>query len=295
MVAVRMLGRTRTGGPATVSVAGSESNVAIGLARLGHAAAWVGAVGADELGELVLRTLRGEGVDVSHVHRHAGRPTGVMVREQRTAEAVHVDYARAGSAGAHPALSTVRTALAAGADHLHVSGVTAALSAEAAETTAAALRLARTAGVPTSLDVNHRARLWDKARAQHVLGPLVRDVDVLFASVDELPLVLPDGLAPDGPLEVVITDGARGATVRCAGQDTTLPANPVVAVDVVGAGDAFVAGYLSARLDGLSPPGRLRRGTDVAGIAVGSHGDWEGLPTREELVVLTAAHDGTLR
>jgi 2-dehydro-3-deoxygluconokinase len=63
----------------------------------------------------------------------------------------------------------------------------------------------------------------------------------------------------------------------------SVPAVPVTAVDVVGAGDAFVAGYLSGWLDGLDVPERLARAAVVAGFAVSCEGDWEGLPTRAEL------------
>jgi hypothetical protein len=92
-------GPLRTGGTLRLGIAGSESNVAIGLARLGHVVAWIGRVGEDELGELVLRTLRAEGVDVSHARREAGAPTGLMIKERRVGAVTRVHYYRAGSAG----------------------------------------------------------------------------------------------------------------------------------------------------------------------------------------------------
>ncbi len=299
MVSVRVEGRLRLGHPAVTSVGGSESNVAIGLARLGHPVAWVGGVGADEPGELVVRTLRAEGVDVSHVRRDPTRPTGVMFREQRTGDVARVDYVRAGSAGSAIDDALVLAALQPRPALLHVSGVTAALSPGAAAATAAALREAHRAGVVTSLDVNHRSLLWSAADAAAALRPLLSDVDILFASTDELPLVLPDGepAGPrtDSPLEVVVTRGADGAEAWASDGHEREPARVVRVVDVVGAGDAFVAGYLSARMDGLDLRGRLARGTDVAAVSVASVGDWEGLPTRAELATLGGPHDGTLR
>ncbi|WP_262403505.1 PfkB family carbohydrate kinase [Actinomadura sp. CNU-125] len=83
MMALRSTGPIRLGSGFTTSIAGAESNVAIGLARLGHAAAWAGRVGADEPGRLVTRTLRAEGVDVSGVRRDGSAPTGVIMFEQR--------------------------------------------------------------------------------------------------------------------------------------------------------------------------------------------------------------------
>lgn len=77
MAALRAHGALRLGGSLGLSVAGAESNVAIGLARLGHRVNWAGRVGADELGALVLRTLRAEGVDTGHAATDdTGRPTG---------------------------------------------------------------------------------------------------------------------------------------------------------------------------------------------------------------------------
>jgi len=298
MVSLRSSGRLRLGSPLTMSVAGAESNVAIGLARLGHPVAFAGAVGADETGELVSRTLRAEGVAIGHLRRDPARPTGVLFRERRTSELVHVEYVRRGSAGSALDKELIAGALASGPTLLHVSGVTAALSPQALRAVAAGLRLARAAGVTTSLDVNHRGRLWSRAAAAAALTPLLPDVDVLFASHDELPLVFGAAnvqLGPGRPPEVVVTHGADGAEAITADEHVRCPARPVTAIDVVGAGDAFVAGYLSARLDGADLPGRLDRGTAVAAVAVGTDGDWEGLPTRAELATFASDHDGTLR
>ena len=235
---------------------------------------------------------------VGHLRRDPTRPTGVLFRERRTSEIVHVDYVRRGSAGSALDEELVAGALAGAPALLHVSGVTAALSPEALNTVAAALRLARGAGVVTSLDLNYRSRLWSREAAAAAPIPLLPDVDVLFASGDELPLVFgADGVqfGPGLPPEVVVTHGADGAEAVTADRQIRCPARPVAAIDVVGAGDAFVAGYLSARLDGADLPGRLSRGTAVAAVAVGTDGDWEGLPTRAELATFAAGHDGTLR
>jgi 2-dehydro-3-deoxygluconokinase len=162
----------------------------------------------------------------------------------------------------------------------------------------AALRAARATGAVTSLDVNYRNKLWTRPEASATLTPLLADVDVLFASGDELALVFPGGVVSvaDGmPGEVVVTHGAKGAEAWDGSAHLERPAAQVHAVDVVGAGDAFVAGYLSARLDGFDLAARLERGTAVAAVAVGTQGDWEGLPTRAELAAFAADHGGTLR
>lgn len=284
----RSTGRLKHGDPLALSIAGAEANVAIGLARLGHDVAVATALGDDDLGDLVERTLRAEGV-TCRVRRDPDRPTGLLLRDTVPGGAVRVSYYRNGSAASQLTPADVVTD---GAQLVHLTGITPALSPQAAETVATTAAAARAAGAVVSFDVNHRATLWSAGRASSTLRPLLAHVDVLFASVDELPLLVDSGdptalLGPGGPTEVVVTDGARGARALSASADVHADALPVHAVDVVGAGDAFVAGYLSARLDGLDLRARLTRGVTVAALAVTVAGDWEGLPTRAELLRFT--------
>ncbi|MFK0290783.1 sugar kinase [Streptomyces sp. NPDC090442] len=306
MVALRGSGPLRLGGTMRVSVAGAESNVAIGLARLGHRVRWTGAVGADEAGELVLRTLRAEGVEVSGATVDPDAPTGLLLFEPRLPELTRVHYYRAGSAGSRPSAAAVERAFAAAPPRvLHLTGITPALGPAARASAGLALDLARRHTALVCLDVNFRARLWSAAEAADVLRDWLPFVDVLIASEDELPLCLPaTGRHSEGPpptrllaagvREVVVTHGADGATAYTGdGGPRHQPAVPVRAVDPVGAGDAFVAGYLSALLDGADVSGRLARAVTTGAFAAASPGDWEGAPTRAELDLL-AAPPGTV-
>src|SRR5690242_7327205 len=81
-----------------LSIGGAESNLAIGLARLGHRVSWLGRVGADEFGVLICRTLAAEGIDCRAVV-DPGAPTGLMIKARRTDAVTHVTYYRSGSAG----------------------------------------------------------------------------------------------------------------------------------------------------------------------------------------------------
>ncbi len=306
MAALRATGPIKLGPAMELSVAGAESNVAIGLARLGHRAAWVGAVGDDAFGALVLRTLRAEGVDTAHARTDAqGRPTGLLIRENGIGDLAKVGYYRAGSAGSAIRARDVLPALEPTVRILHLTGITPALSESAAEAVLAAAERARSLGVLVCLDVNYRARLWSPEQAGMVLRPLARSADVLVASADELHLVcdeagLDEGeavaaLLAQGRREVVITRGADGASVSTAHGTVTAEARRVPVADVVGAGDAFVAGYLSGTLDGLDPQARLQRATATGAFAVATRGDWEGLPTREDLDLLDRPAGTTLR
>lgn len=306
MAALRAHGALRMGGSLGLSVAGAESNVAIGLARLGHRVRWAGRVGADELGALVLRTLRAEGIDLSHAATDdTGRPTGVLLTEPRLGTLTRVSYYRTGSAGSAVTPAGVLPALASGTRVLHLTGITPALGPSAAETVLAAATAARDAGITVCLDVNYRSRLWTADRARAALRPLLAHTDLLVASEDELPLVL-RGPAVDeseavkslldaGVQEVIVKRGAHGATVVSADGTVDRAARQVDAVDLVGAGDAFVAGYLSGLLDGANVEDRLHRAVTTAAFAVATRGDWEGLPTRDELGLFDEPDGTTVR
>ncbi|MCX4743996.1 sugar kinase [Kitasatospora sp. NBC_01287] len=306
MAALRATGPVRLGAPMRLSVAGAEANVAIGLARLGHRVGWVGRVGDDEFGALVLRTLRAEQVDVSHAHLDAGgRPTGLLVREDRIADLVSVAYYRSGSAGSALRTAHVLPALNPGVRILHLTGITPALSPGAAEAVRAAAARAGELGITVCLDVNYRARLWSPAEARKALLPLARMADVLVASADELHLVSEDPSLPEteavaallaqGRSDVVITRAGDGASASTARGTVSTRARKVPVVDVVGAGDAFVAGYLSGLLDGLDAEDRLHRAATTGAFAVATCGDWEGLPVRRDLALLDQPAGTTLR
>ncbi|MEE1823664.1 sugar kinase [Streptomyces sp. BE20] len=302
MAALRSARPLHLGGTLDLSVAGAESNVAIGLARLGHDTRWIGVTGDDELGRLVLRTLRAEGVDVTHAAVDTAAPTALVVFEPRVADVVRVAYYRTGSAGSRLTPDHLAAALAEGARVVHLTGITAALGPgpRAALETAA-----RTGHATICLDVNHRSKLWSRAAAARVLRPLAPLLDIVVASDDELALVAPAGATTEtdrvqalldlGVGEIVVKRGAAGAEVFTGNGKVARPAVHVPVKNTVGAGDAFVAGYLSALLDGLPAAGRLHRAVTTGAFAVAAAGDWEGLPFRHELDLLDSEPGTTLR
>lgn len=282
----------RTSRTLRLSTAGAESTVAIGMRRLGHEAVWVGVVGADEIGARVIRDLAAEGVDVRFVRTTADAATGFMLRELRTAEFTSVSYYRAGSAGAQLAPDDVERAFAVGVDILHITGITPALGDAPAAAVHRAVELARNNGTTVSFDVNYRSTLGDPAAAAEVANTLLPVVDVLFVGDDELPLLTTETdpaaaarqLVSAGPAEVIVKCGARGSVTATAAEELVrYHAWPVQVVDAVGAGDSFTAGYLAARAEGVPVSERLRWATTCAAATVGTQGDWEGLPVRDEL------------
>ncbi|MBG0832860.1 sugar kinase [Planomonospora sp. ID67723] len=291
----RRVGLLRHAREFDLGVGGAESNVAIGVTRLGLRAAWIGRVGADELGELVRSTLTGEHVDTSRTVLDPDAPTGLMIKGRRTADLVDVGYYRSASAGSRLHPDDLDPELIRSARLLHVTGITPALSASAREAVRAAVTEARAAGVPVSMDVNYRRALWPPAEASAVLCEIVKTVDVLFATEAEARLLAdgegPAGLASAltalGPRHVLIKLGARGAVELSDGTVRQAAPYPVTELDPVGAGDAFAAGWLADWLEGADPERRLATACAAGAFAVTANGDWESLPRRADLSLLT--------
>lgn len=297
MVSLRAASAVGPGVEWTTHVAGAESNVAIGLARLGHSVTWCSRVGDDSFGRLVEREIRAEGVAVD-LDVDPGRPTGFMFLAP-TSFGAEVDYHRAGSAASALDAGVESSLRAASPTVVVLSGITPALGSGPAEATPAAARAARDVGATVVFDVNHRSRLWSGDAAREFLGRIVPLVDVVVGSPEELELIGPDAadatarwaaILSLGPTQVVVKLGAEGAQVHTVDGVTEGPTTPVAVVDPVGAGDAFTAGYVSALLDGLGAADALRRANLMGAAAVRHRGDYEGLPRRAELL---AAVDAT--
>ncbi|GAA3336846.1 sugar kinase [Curtobacterium pusillum] len=269
-----------------VDTGGAESNVAIGLVRAGVPTTWIGRVGTDPAGDRVTRDVRNEGVDVLAVP-DPDRSTGIMMKERLADGRTRVTYHRRGSAGSALRATDLPAGIVEDAALLHVTGITLALSDEARATVEAAIDRADTAGVPVSFDVNHRPKLIDAESARERYRAVAVRSSIVFAGDDEARLVL--GLADDegddetlahdlaalGRGRAVVKLGSRGAVASVDGVFLRRPATPVRVVDPVGAGDAFVAGWLAATLGGASPAEALDRAADAGALACTVESDWQ--------------------
>ncbi|MFD5985000.1 sugar kinase [Streptomyces cyaneofuscatus] len=202
-------------------IGGAESNVACALAAAGHRAAWVGRVGADGFGDHLVETIGGYGVDTSAVRRDPVRPTGIYFRTatDRGAGAHEVAYYRAGSAASAMSPTNVPYEEVFAGRVLHLSGITAALSADCLELLRE-LTAPRPGRPLVSFDVNHRPHLWRGGPADaSVLLELARRCDLVFVGEDEAEeawgIVGAEAIraALPEPSVVVVKRGSAGATV----------------------------------------------------------------------------------
>ncbi len=259
--------------------AGAESNVALGLARLGTRSAFCTRVGDDPFGERIVADLRAGGVDTSAVRAVAGARTGVMFKDPGPA-GTSVRYYRDGSAGSAMDATDAERALDSGAGVVHLTGITPALSASCAAAVDAAIDGARDRAVHVSFDVNLRPALWpDLPTAASVLREIAQRCGTVLVGLDEAhalwgtttPADVRDLLDRCGVL--VVKDGAHPATAFADGRVTVVPAEACEVVEAVGAGDAFAAGWWHARLTGLDADAALRSAHRSAAGVLGSPTD----------------------
>jgi 2-dehydro-3-deoxygluconokinase len=170
---------------------GAEANVAVSLAQFGIQADFVTRVPENPLGHAVIRALRAEGVGVEHV-RFGGERLGIYFVEKGASQRSSVVvYDRKGSALATAVPGEIDWArVLAGSSWLHTTGITPALSDGAAALTAEAFIAAKKAGAKVSLDLNFRSKLWSAERAQSVMRPLMKSVDLVIGNVDHVQTML---------------------------------------------------------------------------------------------------------
>jgi 2-dehydro-3-deoxygluconokinase len=274
--------------------AGAETNVAVGIARLGLGMGWVSRLGDDSMGRFLMREFTREGIDCSHVTVVPGAKTGFMFKGRvDDGSDPPIEYHRKGSAASQLRPADLDLPWLAQARHLHVTGIFPALTPDTLAATRAAMAQMRAHGRSVSFDPNLRPALWpSKDQMRDTLNGLAALADWVLPGLDEGRQLSgqddAEGVAAFyrtlGAKLVVVKLGPDGAYfdgVSGRGRVAGFPVQKVV--DTVGAGDGFAVGVISGLLDGLGVAEAVRRGAWIGARAVQVRGDTEGLPTRAEL------------
>ncbi|KKO53652.1 sugar kinase [Paenibacillus sp. DMB20] len=278
------------GGSMAQSFGGAESNLAIGLARLGCTAGWFGQLGRDPIAQGIVKALRGEGVDVSRVRYTDAAPTGLMLRQSVRGKS-SVYYYRAGSAASQMTPDLVDASYIADARIVHFTGITAALSAGCLDTIRRVIALCKENGVKISFDPNLRLKLWTIEEARPVLLELAQSCDYFLPGYDECRLLYQsdddqdifDRLRRLDALTIVKSYNGSNVIVK-QNELYSVPFDLVDnVVDTVGAGDGFCAGFLAGLSKGYSPEDALRLAGLTGSMVIEAPGDWEALPTWDEV------------
>jgi 2-dehydro-3-deoxygluconokinase len=269
---------------------GAESNVAIGVSRLGHRVGWFSRLGKDPFGRLILKKIRGEGVDVSRAELTTEAPTGLMLREVVSGK-TSVYYYRKRSAASTLRPEHLDEEYIKQAKYLHITGITPALSASCRETALEAIRMAKRNGVKVCFDPNLRLKLWSIDEARDVLLEMAKEADYFLPGLDELKLLYQ---TEDFDQIVARLNELNAVSIVKGGDDVTFivekgsvrsvpyfKAEKVV--DTVGAGDGFCAGFFVGLLKEYSLDEAVRLGNLIGCMVVQMEGDWEGIPTWEQV------------
>ena len=278
----------------TRATAGAELNVAIGLARLGLRVGYISRVGDDSWGRQLMATLEAENIIRERVRVDSRYPTGLMLKSLTPdGSDPTIEYYRKGSAASHMDLSDLPEPDAFAARHLHLTGISPALSKSTCELITHMAQGARERGQTVSFDPNLRPRLWSSQETMvTTLNELARHADWVLPGLAE-GLILtgqetPEGIADFylrlGAKAVIIKLGVKGAFYADGSVSANIAGVPVPrVVDTVGAGDGFAVGIISARLEGMSWPEAVARGNQIGARVVQYPGDCDGLPTRAQL------------
>jgi 2-dehydro-3-deoxygluconokinase len=285
-----MLSLVATDGPLAsatrfhVTHGGAETNTLVGLSRLGLRTAWVSRLGTDVVGDRIHGALADEGIDLRWTRRDEHRPTGVMIRDTHGC----VEYRRAGSAASALSVGDLQEVPIETARAVVVTGITGLLGADPQHAALAVLE--RATGL-RAVDPHLRPGLWGSDHGRELVLPLIANCDLALGGEHELRhLVGEDDVTVRGealarrilalgPAEVVLKRGPDGAgALDREGRWHEHSPAPVPDVDPVGAGDAFNAGYLAARLSGAEVSDALVRGAYCGAAVAGVIGDTEGFP-----------------
>jgi len=273
---------------------GAESNVAIGVTRLGHSAGFITQVGDEELGKFVVSSIRGEGVDTSRVKFNEDYSTGLYIKERIREGSTQVYYYRKGSAASQMKKEDIDWDYLKQAKVIHLTGITPFLSASCEELINTVIKFAKENNILFSFDPNLRYKLMaDRANAKEIILNIAKQADLVMPGIDEADYLLGTRDYKEiaayfhnaGVSKIAIKNGEVGTYYASKDGDAGfIPSIKVDRViDPIGAGDGFAAGLLSGLLEDKSLKDSVLMGSTIGAMVVTVKGDIEGLPQRKAL------------
>jgi 2-dehydro-3-deoxygluconokinase len=273
--------RIETAKALDIQVGGAEANVAAAAARLGLRTAWISALPANLWGERVRRELVGHGVDCGQVQMVEGARLGLYFLEYGVPpRPIRVLYDRRDSAFSRLRPEEVDWEPVRRARVVHLTGITPALSATGRALAERALHDAAT----VSLDVNYRAALWSPADARAWLATALAGVRFLFVGLEEARVIFELEGEPSQIVEAIARMAPKATVTLLMGDEGSLTLDgsrlvrpsrrlSVHVIDPIGAGDAYVAGFLWAALRGRDLAETVDTATAVAALKCSMWGD----------------------
>lgn len=282
-----------------VHVAGAESNVAVAISRMNYKAAWWSRLPQNPLGQRVVQTLTGYGVDCSGVVFSEGERLGTYFIEFGSSpRPTLVTYDRKYSAASKMDEQTFDLSWISQTRCIHLTGITAAISDSCYSLLQKIIETAVSQSIHIIFDVNYRALLWTAQACRDKLTPLLkqvstlivsrRDVEGVFGITGELPAMVDQLHQRFGVPQIAVTIGDKGAVGLEHGRFFEVPAYVVQMVDRIGAGDSFAAGVICGLLEGSFELG-LRYGVAMSALQLTLAGDIFRLARADVLRLMNSA------
>jgi 2-dehydro-3-deoxygluconokinase len=275
---------------------GDTSNALIAAVRQGATGSYFTRLGDDEFGRMCLQLWRDEGVDTGAVAIDSTAPTGIyFVRHGKDGHTF--SYLRAGSAASRVQPSDLPAQLIERVRFLHVSGISQAISASAADTVFHAIGIARRGGVKVAYDPNLRLKLWPLERARAIILATIPLTDYFLPSLDDVrlvsglddPVAIVDWCHRQGAPNVVLKLGREGSLVSDGARRTPIAAYSVEAVDATGAGDCFDGSFLARLAAGDDSVSAARWASAAAALTTTGYGAVAPLPTSAQVARFMAS------
>ena len=267
---------------------GDTSNFAIAAARQGAKVAYYTRLGDDIYGTMLRDLWAREGVDASTVQADPEASTGIYF-VTHDAKSHQFSFFRTGSAASRMQPQHLPLEALRGARVLHLSGISFAISAGAADTCYAAIAEARAAGVMVAFDTNLRLRLWPKERARAVMTDVIGLADICLPSYDDVvaitgitdPNAIVDWCLARGARTVALKLGADGAIVADGEQRHKIAPHPCKPVDATGAGDTFGGAFVARLIAGDTIAAAGRYAAVAAALSTEGYGAVAPIPTAD--------------
>lgn len=290
-------------------IGGSSTNIACCSSRMGLSTALITRVGNEHMGQFIREQLEREGVDTRNVVTDPDRLTALVVLGIKDQDTFPLIFYRENCADMAITIDDLDEDLITKAKALLITGTH--FSTESIyKTSRAALTMARKAGVKTAIDIDYRPVLWGLTSkgdgetrfiandqvSKHLQG-ILSDFDLIVGTEEEIHIAggstdtlsalktiraISDGVIvlKRGPFGATVFDGAIPDSID---DGITVKGVQVEVMNVLGAGDAFVSGFLRGWLNDEGYEQALRYANACGALVVSRHGCTPAMPTREEL------------
>ena len=261
------------------------------VARLGVRASFIGAVGKDDFGKLIIRRFKEDGVDTSHIKILKDYTTGVAFVTYFSDGSRKFIYhlPRAATGQIYP--EDIKEDYLSNLNFLHIVGSTMSINEHCREACKKAVKLVKSAGGKITLDPNFRPELFSEEKIREYFDPLIANSNIILPTSEEIMVLTGKSslkkackeILNRGPDIVAVKQGKEGSHVFTRDEEFHVSAFKVDEVDPTGAGDCYCAGFIAGLVRGMNLEKAAEFASAAGALAVTKKGPMEGVPTMKEV------------